>query len=72
MSKNTAEKTYTATIAWKELDGFKNGRAILHTETDTLTLTAASAAHAIRKGHALVEDLRRADEGIYLLGVEPA
>ena len=65
----TATARFTLTFAWDEFAGFSGGVAVTATETDEVTVTAASAAEARTLG---LRMLTQYDEGTALTAVTPA
>ena len=60
---------FTLTFAWGEFAGFTGGAAVTTTETDEVTVTAATAAEARTLG---LRMLAQYDEGTALTAVTPA
>ena len=65
----TTQAQFTLTFAWDEFAGFAGGAAVTTTETDEVTVTAATAAEARALG---LQVLAQYDEGTALTAVTPA
>ena len=69
MQITTTARQFILTFEWDEMDGFVNGRTVLRTETEEVTITAASATAA---RIAAARMLRNSDEGTRLRAITPA
>ena len=69
MNATATARQFILTFEWDEMDGFVNGRTVLRTETQEVTITAASATEARIIAARM---LRNSDEGTTLRAINPA
>lgn len=69
MNATATAARFTLTFEWDEFAGFSGGVATTVTETEQVTITAASIGEALSIGLAMLRDW---DEGTTLRTVNPA